>query len=687
MTTQNPQTSGAGKPRQISVCHKAGRNPFSRSRGGNPIILAILLALSVFAAVSARAQLSSAGIRGTVRDSQGAVVPGALLKLVNVNTQVGSDKTANESGDYIYLNLTPGTYTLEASAPGFNTQKLSPFVLQVNQTTTLDFTLAVGAVTQVVSVQAIGEGLQASSSEVSTTLESKQVGDLPLNSRNFTSLFVTNPGVSPITPSGSQVASYTTSIGPIAIPSFNGQTNRSDLFYLDGVLDIETFGNAYAVQPVLDTIQDMKLQSHNDSAEFGGSTGGTINIATKAGTNEFHGAGWEFNKTSSLQALPYFTAHGTPLTPLSQNQYGGAIGGPVLIPKLYNGRNKTFFYFAYEGFRFSSPSEEYLIVPTAAQYAGDFSTSLPIYDPASTTCDASGNCTRTQFPGNQIPAADLNAGDIYYAQHVLPAATITGNPLGNAITGYVNTQNMSSDNGRMDETISSKDSVFFRISTEAGSNVSGRSQLPTSLNTNGRQYVGSWVHIFSPESVLHIEAGRTTLSRPSLARFQGVSSDFNAQVGYPSAITSGYPTLKTLIPGFSVANYFSDTGENGGPQTTADGWSLKGDYTLLLGKHTLKMGAEFNKIGEGQDIEYSTYNMTANETSNIVSPGTTGDALASFMIGIPNQNHQAQPDREPRLRRRLRHLLPGPVPGVAQAHHQRRAALRPHPHPQVRHAG
>jgi len=635
MTRQNPQSSGAGKLRQNSVSREASCN--ISSHRGLPIFVAVLLALSVVAAVSARAQVSSAGIRGTVRDSQGAVVPGALLKLVNVNTQVGSDKTANESGDYIYLNLTPGTYTLEASAPGFNTQKLSPFVLQVNQTTTLDFTLAVGAVTQVVNVQAVGEGLQASSSEVSTTIESKQVADLPLNSRNFTGLFVTNPGVSPITPSGSQVASYTTSIGPIAIPSFNGQTNRSDLFYLDGVLDIETFGNAYAVQPILDTIQDMKLQSHNDSAEFGGSTGGTINVATKSGTNEFHGAGWEFNKTSSLQALPYFTAPGTPLTPLSQNQFGGAVGGPVLIPKLYNGRNKTFFYFAYEGFRFSSPSEEYLIVPTAAQYAGDFSTSLPIYDPASTTCDAAGNCTRKQFPGNQIPKADLNMGDIYYAQHVLPAATITGSPLGNAITGYVNTQNMNSFNGRMDETISAKDSVFFRISTVAGSNVSGRTQIPTSLNTNGRQFVGSWVHVFSPESVLHIEAGKTNLSRPSLARFQGVSSDFNAQVGYPSAITSGYPTLGTLIPGFSVSNYFSDTGENGGPQTTADGWSLKGDYTLLKGKHTLKMGAEFNKIGEGQDIEYANYNMTANETSNIVSPGTTGDALASFMIGIPNQ--------------------------------------------------
>jgi len=637
MTTQQLRNRGAAILRPIDNRRQAADTAPWHPRIARLAGAALALLLLLLAAPVLRAQVSSASIRGTVRDQQGAVVAGALLRLVNVDTQVGATKTANESGDYLYLNLTPGTYTLEASAPGFNTQKLSSFVLQVNQATTLDFTLAVGAVSQVVSVQAIGEGLQASSSEVSTTLESKQVGDLPLNSRNFTSLFVTNPGVSPITPSGSQVASYTTSIGPISIPSFNGQTNRSDLFYLDGVLDIETFGNAYAVQPVLDTIQDIKLQSHNDSAEFGGSTGGTINIATKAGTNQLHGAGWEFNKTSSLQALPYFTAPGTPLTPLSQNQYGGAVGGPVIIPKLYNGRNKTFFYFAYEGFRFSSPSEEYLIVPTAAQYAGDFSTSLPIYDPASTTCDASGNCTRKQFPGNQIPAADLNAGDIYYAQHVLPAATITGNPQGNAITSYVNTQNMSSYNGRMDETINSKDSVFFRISTEAGSNLSGRSQIPTSINTNGRQYVGSWAHIFGADSVLHIEAGKTYLSRPSLARFKGVSSDFDTQVGYPTAITSGYPTLKTLIPGFSVANYFSDTGENGGPQTTADGWSLKGDYTLLKGKHTLKMGAEFNKIGEGQDIEYSNYNMTANETSNIVSPGTTGDALASFMIGIPNQ--------------------------------------------------
>jgi hypothetical protein len=591
------------------------------------------------------AQVSQASIRGNVHDASGAVVANAALKLTNVDTHVEATTTANDKGDYLFLNLNPGTYTLEASGPSFSSVKLNPFALAVNQTSTLDFTLAAGNVTQVVEVDAVGEGVQASTSELGSVLGTEQVEDLPLNTRNFTSLFLTNPGVSPIVPNGSQTASYTTSVGPIIIPSFNGQTNRSDLFLMDGILDIETFGNAYAVQPIIDVIQDQKLQSHNDSAEFGGSTGGTINVATKAGTNSFHGAGWEFNKTSSLQALPYFTPQGSIAAALSQNQFGGDVGGPIIIPHLYNGKDKTFFFGSYEGYRYNSPDTTRLIVPTAAELGGDFTADpSPIYDPATTTCDASGVCTRQQFAYGGIPntidPARLNQGDITYAKYALPAATLSNTALGyNAFQSDPTIQSINSYDGRVDETLTAKDSVFFRISGIKGPETGGRIQLPSTTTTDGYQYVISGVHVFSPSSVLHLQGGRTYLSRTTVSRFKGLPADFVSQVGFPAGLSTGYVTLGNIVPGFQVDNAFNDLGEQGGPQVTADGWSLKGDYTHVLGKHTLKFGAEFNKIGEGQDIQFGVVHMRSNETNSLQDPVlmiTSGDAIASFVIGTPN---------------------------------------------------
>ena len=388
-------------------------------------------------AVSAHAQTSQASIRGTVHDSSNAVIVGAKLVLVNVATHVTSETVTNSAGDYLLLNINPGTYTLEAISKGFIAQKLKPFVLQVNQTSTLDFALTVGGMDTVVQVEAVGNQIEASTTELAMTLESKQIADLPLDGRNFTELFVAAPGVSPIVVGGSQTMSYTTAIGPSMIPSFNGQTNRSDLFLVDGILDVETFGNAFAVQPGIDYIENMKLESHNDSAEFGGSTGGTINVSTKSGTNTLHGSAWEFNKTPSMQALAYFTPKGQARTPFTQNQWGGTLGGPVVIPKLYHGRNKTFFFAGYEDLRYSGPGTWTALVPTAAELSGDFTADAPIYDPTTTTCDASLNCSRKQFSYlgvlNKIDPARIAKGNVYYAQHIWPAVT-AGAPAGRTLT-------------------------------------------------------------------------------------------------------------------------------------------------------------------------------------------------------------------------------------------------------------
>lgn len=602
------------------------------------LMLLPLVALTVLP-VSLSAQTSQAVVRGGVSDISGAVVPAATLTLRNIETGIAIKTISNDVGNYLFPGVNPGTYTLQASANGFTSRKLQPFVLQVNQETTLDFKLSPGQVTQVVHVQAQGEAIETASTELGLTLGSKQIEELPVDSRNFTALILTAPGVSPISVPGSQTLQNTTSIGPAIIPSFNGQTQRSNVFVVDGILDDETFGNGYAVQPILNSIQNMKLQSHNDSAQFGGSTGGTVNMATKAGTNQFHGNLWEYFKPSSLQAINYFS---TRVTRLTQNQFGGGVGGPVLIPHLYNGHDKTFFYFAYEGYRFSSPDTDYLLVPTAAQLSGDFSGYAPIYDPASTTCDASGVCARKQFSYNgmlnHIDPSRINAGAVYFAQHTLPAPT---NPTfdlpggANAFQDSSDSSGLNSYDFRIDQSIGANSSAFFRMMRLTGTTNSGRTQLRNAQTTDAYSWVGSFTHSFNPSTILHLAFGRTYERRDNEEQFVGLPSGFNSKVGFPSGLTSGYSTLgSSVIPELDVDNYFASGGTNGNPIVSANDWEVTGDLTKVIGRHTFHTGAGYNSVGESQAIEAASEEFRAQETNSLVD-GTSGDAMASFVIGNP----------------------------------------------------
>ena len=218
-------------------------------------------------------QVSTATVNGTVTDEQGAVIPGADLTLTNTETGVTLETQTNEAGVYRLQNVQIGQYTLDASSAGFTTQRLEAFTLTVNQTTTLDFSMQIGAVTETVEVTAAAVQLQSSSAELGQAVEERTVKALPLNGRNFTQMLMLQPGVVMVRPPGSQSLSYTRQVGEAANPSVNGQNNRANVYMLDGVANFETFGNAYAVPPILDAIAEFKVQSHNDSAEFGMGSG------------------------------------------------------------------------------------------------------------------------------------------------------------------------------------------------------------------------------------------------------------------------------------------------------------------------------------------------------------------------------------------------------------------------------
>ena len=268
----------------------------------------LILAAAIFGicVLPAHAQLSSASVTGIVRDSSGSVVPGVKLTLRNTGTTVEHVTQSNSAGNYVFLNITPGPYTLEAIGQGFQTTSIPQFTLAVSQTATLDITLQVGEVQQTLTVEASGELVQAATAELGAVVSAKQVVDLPLNGRNFTQLLSLTPGVAPVSVSQNSggfgnVASGTA----FSFPAINGQTNRSNFFMTDGLNNQGAFSSTYAVPPIIDSIAEFKVNSHNDQAEFGGVLGGIINVATKSGTNQLHGIGMGISAQRCVQCAQH----------------------------------------------------------------------------------------------------------------------------------------------------------------------------------------------------------------------------------------------------------------------------------------------------------------------------------------------------------------------------------------------
>ena len=371
---------------------------------GGSLILALAL-LFIAAPIPSYSQLSSATLTGVVGDSTGAVVPEAVVILRNASTTSERRTVSNSAGNYTFLNITPGRYSLETTANGFRPNKVSEFELQVNQTMTQDTVLEVGTLEQAVQVEATAAGVESSTAELGAVVAEKQVADLPLNGRNFTQLLTLTPGVAPVSVSQNTNGAFgtpTTAGAQFIFPSINGQTNRSNFFRTDGINNQGPFLSTYAVPPIIDTIQEFKVNSHNDQAEFGSTLGGIINVATKSGTNDIHGTAFEYVRNDAFDARNTFDQK---VKTFRQNEFGFTVGGPVYIPKLYNGRNKTFFYGGFQEFLYRSPANGYFRVPTEANYNGDLSdipTQIFSHIYHARRPRSSGSVRRDPFPNNQI---------------------------------------------------------------------------------------------------------------------------------------------------------------------------------------------------------------------------------------------------------------------------------------------
>ena len=352
------------------------------------ISLSLLVSLYV---ATAPAQTPTGTLQGGVTDPSGASVPGATIKITNTQTNEGRSLTTDSGGRFVQPLLPPGTYQIEASSQGFQPVRVDNIKLDVGQNRSVDFKLSVSTALTEVDVSANAVALDVNTSAMGQVITNRSILDLPLNGRNPFDLAALSPGVS--------------TIGGASTPHIGGSRNGNNEQQIDGISNItpenNVGNNGTAYTPIVDSVQEFSVQINTLSAEYGRFGGGVINVVTKSGTNELHGSAYEFARNAVLDSNDFFSnKYGASKPDMHRNQFGGTIGGPIYIPHAYNGRNRSFFFFGFEGSKEASLANETNSVPTDAARKGDFS-QYPtlIYDPL--TVNASG--VRSPFPGNVVP--------------------------------------------------------------------------------------------------------------------------------------------------------------------------------------------------------------------------------------------------------------------------------------------
>ena len=551
------------------------------------IVCALIFSLiGLFAGTELLAQFDSAQINGTVRDTSAALIPNATIQIQNRDTGLIRQTVTNFTGIYILSHIPPGVYSITASSRGFSSESRTGVELVVSQNTTLDFSLKPGSSTETVAVSAEAVTLDTSSSSVGETLESDSVNGLPLAGRNYTVLMTLQTGVTPI--NNDQTGGRTNEIGGAVSPSIQGQNNRSNVYLLDGVNNNEAVSGAEIITPIPDDIQEMKVLTHTDSAQFGGGLGGTINVVTKSGTNQFHGGAWEFWRGSD-----FFDAKSNPsgvLQDLHQNQFGANVGGPVLLPH-YRGKDRSFFFGSYEGFRQSIGAVTLQLVPTSVEYTGDFSALLAqgiqLYNPFTANRDA--------FANNQLPQNMIDQNMVKLAQTLFPAPS--GSYEG-GVFNYENTtphiHNSNQYDIRGDEYLTKKDLVWahFLHQNNPITSYGGLPKLTSVVSFIAHNFGAQWIHTFGPSSILTVGVGQNIGTQSTNVTYSGDGNSIATAAGFAPTFACQYPHGRSgcLIPNLSLGSYIG----GGEASETAGGlsgiWEYKADFERTFGRHTLYVG-------------------------------------------------------------------------------------------------
>ncbi len=609
--------------------------------------------------VSAGGQVTTGTIMGTVLDNSQANVPAA--KVIITNTEKGTSQVyqSDESGLYNAPFLIPGIYSVRVEKSGFQSQTRTGITLQVDQQVRIDFTLTVGAVTQEITVTTAPPLVETQNSSLGQVITQAPVENLPLNGRDFGNLVYLVAGVTPGV-QGTDLGGFST-FNPRGTSDFNalGSTGNGNAWLVDGIVDNEYSFNTILVKPSIESIEEFKVLIGTFSAEFGRGPG-VVSISTRSGNNKFHGSAMDFLRNTVFNARNYFAAPTQRKPPYIRNQFETTFGGPLVIPKLYDGHDHTFFFIDYFGLRQIQGISNVDSVPTAAVRQGDFSNFtdssgnvIPIYNPLTTTI-VDGQPVRQQFQGNIIPPGLINAVGARVAS-IYPMPNAPGN-----FQNYYNTANRTiDDNGgnlRVDHTFGPNDSFFLRFSYEAYDLVApqGRSAccLPsdpaqaklydlgpyvsgiqkTSLTANG--VAANYTHIFKPTLVNEFRAGYARSGTISVGSDYGHNADtgLGIQNVNLSQFTSGLSNL--WIQGY--------TGLGGGPDwlpahpLDTDS-QIEDSISWLKAHHQLTFGFRGVHTDDMQEANESTRGdiyFNDNFTNDPTNPNAeSGNGLATLLLG------------------------------------------------------
>ena len=590
--------------------------------------LFLILGLVLLAGVTSAQTFGE--ITGEVTDQSGAVAPNASITATNTATNVSRATRTNTAGIYSIPALVPGTYQVKVEAPGFQPMAQSNIELQVQQTARVDFTLVVGQTSQTIEVNSTAQLLNTENATVGTVIENQRIVDLPLNGRNFISLIALSPNVN---------ANFANSFGGAGSRqggdrtqqqfSVAGMRREFNYFTLDGVANSDVNFNTYLFLPSIDALQEFKVQTGIYSAEFGHEAA-QVNVSTKGGTNEYHGALFEFLRNSDLDARPYgFTSQVPEKNPFKWNQYGFTLGGPVQIPKLFDGKNRLFFMSNFEGFRLRNQTQTVFSTAPDAMRRGDFSQLLPgtvIKDPRNNNLPFPGNMITPQTRLDPIARGLLE----FFPPPNIPGAGLVNNYLG--LLNNVTDKDQFTQ--RIDFAESAQSNWFGRYSWQDERVVQPVLKLNgTNLLVNVKQAMISNIRILSPNLVHEFRFGYNGFLN-SNGRELAYQRDVVKELGLP--LLSDPPPAAWGIPLINISGYSVFGDQTDGPYVTNDHtFQWLDNVSWTHGTHSIKIGGE---------IRRDRFNQAGNQFirgSFIIQGQSTGYAFADFMLGYTRQDENS----------------------------------------------
>jgi len=619
--------------------------------------LGFLAAFIVGACSGAAGQSDRGAIGGSILDSSGALVPGATITATGADTGVVYKTTSTSEGVYHIPNMQVGAYNVSVEAEGFKTSEQRGVIVQINSTAALDIVLEPGEVKQTVTVLAEAPTVQTQTSDVGTVVDKRQILELPLAVNSTGQSYLRSPETFVFLTPGTAGPGTADSSSGIFQAKLAGGQNFGNEVILDGASTARADSGSSFDQtaPSVEALDEFKVTTSTIPAQFGRTSGGVESFTTKSGSNTFHGTAYDLFRNEALNANSWFNnLYGAPKNLDKKNDYGGTLGGPVWIPKVYNGRDKTFFFFSWEQYRQTLGSSNVSNIPTTAERQGDFSslvnTSNPlgtnpcdgstiyqgqIFDP-STTKTVNGVQCRTAFPGNKILSFSNVAQKI---MGFLPPPTNSGY-MNNFIYTTHNPILDTAMSIRIDQNLSPKSKLFFSYSSRDQEALASSPVLPNPLDTNYfhsffTHYVRvGWDYFISPTVLEHLNVGLNRIYSKSIATSVN-GTDWDAAIGLAGAHGPTFPPINFASGKQNLTNF-------GSPNANADvpnSLVVADSVSWTKGRHSFGFGIDL------RPYQFSVIDQSHNSPSlgfdfaqtaalpTLIGPSLTGDPFASFLLG------------------------------------------------------